>query len=428
MQVYVVEKEDTLSSISQKFDIQSDTIIAANHLKNPFGLATGQTLVIPDKGSRLINVKSSDNLTTISKSQKIPIDEIKSANPSINPLNELFAGQLLVLPKKGTRKSNIEVNGYVFKNTSLETIISVLPSLTFLSVFSYRLNSDGNLIRINDKSIVELAIKNKVSPIMVVSESESNNIVEDKNINLVLENETSRKNLVNNIYSVVKEKGYYGVNLCFKNIHNNQSQQYLSFLSELRERLKPLTSIILNTIVTDNELKLITSENMQNHSDLENRFIDRFIFRTYKNNYLKSPPQALTPYNIALKTIDSSLKNVKSNKILVGITNYGYDWILPFKSGDNPKVISNSEATEIAYKQKVTIKFDNLSKSPYFNYYDTQRRQHIVWFEDARSIEAKLSLIDRYHLSGVSFLFLDRGFEQNIVLLNSIFNIKKFIK
>ena len=38
-----------------------------------------------------------------------------------------------------------------------------------------------------------------------------------------------------------------------------------------------------------------------------------------------------------------------------------------------------------------------------FSIISTSRGEHEVWFEDARSIEAKLMLVDRHNLGGVSY-------------------------
>ena len=50
--------------------------------------------------------------------------------------------------------------------------------------------------------------------------------------------------------------------------------------------------------------------------------------------------------------------------------------------------------------------------------------EHVVWFEDARSIQAKLELIPEYGLSGVGYWNLTRLFPQNWPLLDSLFHIR----
>ena len=49
---------------------------------------------------------------------------------------------------------------------------------------------------------------------------------------------------------------------------------------------------------------------------------------------------------------------------------------------------------------------------------------HEVWFEDARSIRAKLSLAAEYGLAGVGYWNLMRPFAQNWVLLNALYQVQ----
>ena len=49
---------------------------------------------------------------------------------------------------------------------------------------------------------------------------------------------------------------------------------------------------------------------------------------------------------------------------------------------------------------------------------------HEVWFEDARSIRAKLALTQEYGLYGVGYWNLMRPFSQNWRVLNALYRIR----
>lgn len=61
---------------------------------------------------------------------------------------------------------------------------------------------------------------------------------------------------------------------------------------------------------------------------------------------------------------------------------------------------------------------------PWFRYVDGQGREHEVWFEDARSIRAKLALAAELELYGVGYWNLMRPFPQNWAVLNSLYEIR----
>ena len=123
----------------------------------------------------------------------------------------------------------------------------------------------------------------------------------------------------------------------------------------------------------------------------------------------------------------SAVTAIPSNKILMGIPNYGYDWTLPYQRGTRATTVSNVGAVDIAAREGAEIQYDVISQAPFFNYYDDNGKQHVVWFEDARSIKAKLQLANEFRLNGVSYWTLGRYFPQNWLVLNSLYNIKKLL-
>lgn len=64
------------------------------------------------------------------------------------------------------------------------------------------------------------------------------------------------------------------------------------------------------------------------------------------------------------------------------------------------------------------------AQSPFFNYIDENGRQHEVWFEDARSIRAKLALVPEYGLRGAGYWNAMRHFPQNWLVLNALYDVR----
>ena len=107
----------------------------------------------------------------------------------------------------------------------------------------------------------------------------------------------------------------------------------------------------------------------------------------------------------------------------MGIPNYGYDWPLPYERGVTvARSLGNLEAVRLAERVRANILFDEEAQSPYFYYRGPEGREHVVWFEDARSIQGKLRLAMGKGLRGVSYWNLMRAFPQNWAVLNSLVN------
>ncbi len=125
------------------------------------------------------------------------------------------------------------------------------------------------------------------------------------------------------------------------------------------------------------------------------------------------------------EVISYGVTEIPSQKVLMGMPLYGYDWQLPYVRGTTKAMsLSPQQAIALAADMGVDIEYDSELEAPFFTY--TQNgAEHIVWFEDADSVEAKLSLITKYNLAGVSFWNLTRDFPQNWLVLNSLFRIAK---
>ena len=125
---------------------------------------------------------------------------------------------------------------------------------------------------------------------------------------------------------------------------------------------------------------------------------------------------AVAPLNMVRRVVEYALTEIPAEKILMGIPNYGYDWPLPYVRGTTAAtVIGNVEAVRIAAENGAVIQFDEIAQSPFFTY----RKDgilHEVWFEDVRSIEAKLQLAQEKGLMGVGYWNLMRPFRANWLL------------
>ena len=86
--------------------------------------------------------------------------------------------------------------------------------------------------------------------------------------------------------------------------------------------------------------------------------------------------------------------------------------------------LSTVGAVNLAREKHTEILFDERAASPYFYYTDEDGREHVVWFEDARSYEGKVKLIREYGLAGGFIWDLMRKNPQGFVTLNALLDVK----
>lgn len=132
---------------------------------------------------------------------------------------------------------------------------------------------------------------------------------------------------------------------------------------------------------------------------------------------------AVAPLNKVRQVVEYALTEIPAEKILLGVPNYGYDWILPFVQGESRAVtIGHVEAVQIAIANDVAIQYDETAQSPFFRY-ERDGVTHEVWFEDVRSMERKYDLIREYGLRGMGVWQIMRLFRAMWLLFEDMYEI-----
>ncbi|MEI2471719.1 chitinase, partial [Peribacillus frigoritolerans] len=76
--------------------------------------------------------------------------------------------------------------------------------------------------------------------------------------------------------------------------------------------------------------------------------------------------------------------NIPEYKLQSAFPMYGYDWIVP---SHETKALSAQNAQNLAIATGAEITFDTSAASPSYSY-RRDNSNHVVWFEDIRSISA----------------------------------------
>lgn len=155
--------------------------------------------------------------------------------------------------------------------------------------------------------------------------------------------------------------------------------------------------------------------------------VDFVTLMTYEWGYTYSEPQPVSPIGPVRGVVEYAVSQIPREKIFLGQNLYGYDWSAPFppQGGAPAKALSPQQALAIAVRHEVDIDYDYVAQAPHFTYTDDMGAHHEVWFEDARSIQAKFDLLKEFNLRGIMYWKLGLAFPQNWLLLTDNFSIRK---
>jgi|SRR5690554_1837907 len=426
MFIYVVRPGDTLASIARMYNVSVQRVARDNAIDDIDKLVVGQSLVIRPVNF-IYTVKPGDTLTNIANRFGVTIRQLTEFN-NISNIDQLNVGMNLEINYAYPDKEPLEVNGFAYPDIDYDTLIKTLPNLTYLSIFSYQITDEGLLNDIDDERLIEEAYLYNVAPIMVVTnlDIDQPGVFSTDLIHEVLASEANRTRLINDIIRVANQKSYYGVCIDFEYIYPADRNNYNAFLSEAKIRFDQLGYVFMTAVApkysADQSGLLYEAHDYLHHG----RTVDRVAIMTYEWGYIFGPALPVAPINEVRRVIDYAVTAILPQKILMGIPNYGYDFQIPYVEGDMAVLIDNLEAIDIAIREGAEIEFDEVAQSPYFVYSDNGE-QHIVHFEDARSIIAKIDLVKEYDLVGVSYWTIMEEFPQNWLIINYYFNVVKIL-
>lgn len=427
MEIYVVQPGDTIESIAARYQVSPYRLIQQNELTDPDNLVVGQTLVIlfPEI---VYTVQEGDTLYGIADAFDISIVELYQNNPQLVTEEQLYPGEELIIKYQVDKLRSISVLGYAYPYIDRQVLRKTLPYLTYLSIFTHGFTADGGLISINDQEVINIALDYGVAPLMVLAPLDEAGNFSNQRASELLNNPEAQEVLIQNVLGALYEKGYQGVDLDFEYIFAEDKEKYVNFINNLRKRLNA-EGYIVNT---DLAPKVRADQPGLLYEGIDYGAIgaasNYVLVMTYEWGYTYGPPMAVSPILNVRQVLDYAITEIEPYKIFMGVNNYGYDWPLPYERGITAaSTIGNVEAVDLARERRVNIQYDEVSQAPFYYYTADDGVEHVVWFEDARSMAARLRLIAEYDLNGAGYWNVMKFFPQNWLVLISLYYIRKVI-
>lgn len=424
MFIYVVKSGDTLYEIAKRFGVDTARIAEDNQIDASKNLVIGQALIIK-KDNFTYTVKPGDTLYNIARNVFLDAEDIMEDN-DLTEGAILNVGDKLKINYDNPNKIPLEINGYVYPDVDIEELRNVLPNLTYLAIFSYQVKSDGSLSTLNEEPLIKEAYRYQVAPLMVITNIDQPGQFSSELASKILNSDDLTKKLFNNILQVMKTKGYYGVDFDFEYLFPKDKEAYNNFLRKavafFHENNFIVSTAIAPKLSADQKGLLYEAHDYEAHG----KILDHVVLMTYEWGYIQSEAMPVAPINMVEKVISYAITVMPSEKILMGVPNYGYVFDVPKKEGVPAKLITNLQAIDIARSNNAAIKFDENSRTPYFDYYENGNHKQ-VHFEDARSIEEKVNLAIEYELGGLSYWTVNNYFKQNWLVVNYFADIIKVV-
>ncbi len=422
MDIHVVQPGDTMYRLAQQYGVPMERLLQDNQLPDPSQLVVGQAIVV-QYPELTHTVRAGDSLYSIAQMHNTTAAQLLRNNPALQGRDLIYPGQTIVVKFASKPRGSLTANAYAYPSIGRDLLRATLPYLSQLTPFTYRFD-EGELIPLRDEALVSAALQSRVAPIFHLSNLDENERFSSELAHELLEDEEDQRELIESILRTVDRKGYQGVDVDFEYVRAEDAQRYAAFLARLRQGLVPRGLPLIAALAP----KTSAGQLGRLYEGIDYRLIaqsvDFALLMTYEWGNQASPPMAVSPLPQVRQVVEYALTEFRPSQLYLGIPNYGYDWTLPYRSGSRAKSLSNVEAVRLAWNRHAAIRYDEQAQSPWFRYVDGRGTEHEVWFEDARSIKAKLNLAFDYSLYGVGYWNLDRPFPQNWVVLNAMADIR----
>lgn len=423
MEIYVVNEGDTLQSIADRFDVSVSRLAYDNEIFQG-EIVVGQALIILQP-EIVYTVEEGDTLNSIAESFGLTVNDILRNNSFLLNENFLLPGRVLVISyndnNDGITTENIDIYGYAYPFIREDVLEEASLYIDELLPFSYGFNEDGTLIYLNDEGLIENALRFDNRLRMVITPLDRNGRFNNQQVVKLLSDENVQDILIDNIILIMNDKGYSALDIDFEFIPGQFRSEYVSFVTKVRNRLNEKgynVSVALPPKVSSDQPGLLYEG--IDYAGLGNAANSVFLM-TYEWGYKYGPPLAVAPIPSVRRVLDYAVSEIPVEKIYMGIPNYAYDWQLPYERGVTvAETIGNTEAVRRAYRYGTEIMYDEQSQAPFYYYTDDGGAEHVVWFEDVRSIIAKYDLVREYGFAGAGYWNLMREFRPNWVYVNTL--------
>ncbi|HVE45056.1 MAG TPA: glycosyl hydrolase family 18 protein [Gammaproteobacteria bacterium] len=330
---------------------------------------------------------------------------------------------ILLFSASNTFAANIERLFYLTPDTpessfsaeQLQKIKNHAKSIDIIAPQIYRLDENGVIWGNIDARLLAVAKENNLNIMPLVINLGFN----QAQFHNFLHNPLAQERAILKMLSLCEQYHFYGLQFDFENININDKSEFTRFCQLTANQLHQggfTMSIAVVPRISDvfySTYDRWLFENWSGAYDYQalGQSSDFISVMSYDQHTSLTTPGPIATIDWVEKTIQSLLRVVPAKKISLGIPSYSGYWSTgKLDPGNIPEMNTyRSKETQIGYSRALNLlaKFNQSLiwqdqwKSSYIMYNNDEKNEYL-FVEDAKSFQAKLELVERYQLRGIS--------------------------
>lgn len=373
----------------------------------------------------IYTVRPGDTLCGIALRCGVSREALLRANSLSDP-SCLPAGAALFIPRRSRPpRREAELFSFVRPGIPAQALAELAPKLSYLSPFAYRFDASGALFSPDDAALLSAASAAGALPVLTAANLNADGSFSAAAAHALFTESAVREAFFANVLSVMEAKGFRAVNFDMQYLLPFDREAYNALLSELVPRFHRAGYTVFTTLApklsSGDESTLCRAHDYAFHGAAA----DRVIIMACSWGHPGTSPQSISPPERMGAALSYALQEIPAGKILCGFSCHGCSWQLPWTPGGEAHTLSLPAALALAAASGAQICFDSAAQAPYFSYTDALQQRHAVWFEDVRSIRARLELVRQYPLAGMALCSLSTAQPPVFELISSYFCTEK---
>lgn len=204
----------------------------------------------------------------------------------------------------------------------------------------------------------------------------------------------ARTNMVNTLINDAEKYGFDGINLDFENIKSAYAKDYLQFVRELSIECER-KGLVLST---DN-YKPEAYNRCYNLKE-QSRFVDYVIVMAYDEHYAGTDAGSVASLPFVKEAVEDTVQLVGKEHVIAGIPFYTRIWTTTDGNTTSRAVGMQAAVDQLNSDGQVALWNDDCGQ--YVASYTVGNATRQIWFEEEKSIEAKMQVIQENNVAGVA--------------------------
>lgn len=275
-------------------------------------------------------------------------------------------------------------------NSSIDNNMSTISGVNVIAPTWYSVTDEsGNMSSYASADFVSKMHQRGIDVWALVSDFDTN-----VDFAQLYSSKAARTNMVNKLVGEVKSYGFDGINLDYENIKSAYAKDYLQFVRELSVACER------NGIVLSTDNYKPEAYNRCYNLKEQSKFVDYVIVMAYDEHYAGTDAGSVASLPFVKEAVEDTVQLVGKEHVIAGIPFYTRIWTTTDGNTTSRAVGMQAAIDQLNSDGQVALWNDDCGQ--YVASYTVGSSTRQIWFEEEKSIEAKMQVIQQENTAGVA--------------------------